>query len=178
MLQTYDSLSSLIRSVVASIPKLPKQIAKLIGVCTALFLIIAIPTKVSAQDAAWRVVRSAGDTLPNSSLNVIDDTVLAVTFDDRLLSVSIDSVELLLHHKDSHFLRGAGYGTLIGGAAGAVIGAVSYHEPEHHPGEWFYIDFGRGAVTGAGAILGAVGGFVIGGIIGATSGGSETFLFT
>jgi hypothetical protein len=63
--------------------------------------------------------------------------------------------------------RGAGLGLLAGGGIGALVGAVTYTKPNCDAQQFICLDFGRGfaaaVVGGAGGILGAV----VGGVIGA-----------
>jgi hypothetical protein len=71
-------------------------------------------------------------------------------------------------------LRGAGYGFVIGVAAGALFGAAIYREPPKRqctPQEWFcgvqLGPSGAGFAAGAGAVLGGVLGAVTGVVVGA-----------
>ena len=57
--------------------------------------------------------------------------------------------------------RGIGYGALIGGGVGGIVGLATY---QRDPNGWF--DFGPGINAIGGAIVGAIPGIIIGGILG------------
>lgn len=65
--------------------------------------------------------------------------------------------------------KGILLGTLSGAAIGAIIGLVTYQEPDCGPGTWFCLDFGPGFSALGGGIIGAFGGGLIGGIAGASA---------
>ena len=73
---------------------------------------------------------------------------------------------------ETHGRRGMLYGSVIGGVAGAVIGAASYKDPGTcSSGETFFCiepNGGRGLDTVAGFITGGLLGLAAGGIIGVT----------
>jgi len=62
-------------------------------------------------------------------------------------------------------------GFLVGAISGTIIGAASYKKPTGA----FAFDLGPGPAEAGGALLGAAGGFLVGGIIGASLGYNETY---
>jgi hypothetical protein len=131
----------------------------------------------SAQDRPWQVILCSGDTLAACRLDSLHDNVLNATCKIRAFSVPVDSIAALVQHKEGHFLIGAAIGTLMGAVAGAIIGAATYEKPkpEPKPGTLnLTFDWGPLAAL-VGGIIGAVGGFVCGGLIGSFSAGSETY---
>ncbi len=97
--------------------------------------------------------------------------MLFATCEGRSIALPIDSIAVLVLISKGSFWKGAGAGFLLGGATGAIIGAVSYQKPTGP----YSIDLGPGVAALGGGILGGAGGFLIGGIIGATSGHYETY---
>lgn len=65
--------------------------------------------------------------------------------------------------------RGILFGALGGAAIGALIGLVTYQEPDCELGSWVCIDFGPGFSALGGGIIGTFGGGLIGGIAGASA---------
>lgn len=57
--------------------------------------------------------------------------------------------------------KGIGFGALIGGGVGAIVGLISYHKD---PNSW--LDLGPGISALGGGILGVIPGIIIGGITG------------
>lgn len=90
---------------------------------------------------------------------------------DSVIHISVDSLRMLTRLKESHFWSAAGYGTLAGSAAGALLSVATYHRPSGA----FTVDMGPGIAALGGALLGGLAGFTIGGIVGAASGGDETY---
>jgi hypothetical protein len=135
-----------------------KTITKLLLIVT----ILCISAKMSsAQEKLWRLTFVSHDTLTASRLDSLSDSTLFVTCNSRVISLPIDSIAVLVGFKEGHFMKGAGIGFLVGAATGAIIGAASYQKPRGA----FAIDLGPRAEAEAGGLLGAVGGFFIGGII-------------
>lgn len=61
--------------------------------------------------------------------------------------------------------RGIAYGTLLGGAFGAIIGLITYKKPDPDNSFGQIFDFGAGFDAMIGGSLGAIAGAIIGGII-------------
>jgi hypothetical protein len=135
-------------------------------------LLLSCPA-LSAQDSPWQVILNSSDTLTASRLDSLHENILSATCDDRALSIPVDSIAALVQYTKGHFWNGAGIGTLVGAGAGAVIGLVTYQKPE--PKGFITIDLGSGPAALGGALIGAVGGFAVGGIIGALSSGHEMY---
>ncbi len=141
---------------------------------TRLFLIVVLPSVAVSQETVWRVGVLGRDTLSECILQALDDNLITFVSNGTVISLPIDSVDYVSRHKESHFWTGAGYGTLVGCTVGALAGYAAYHKPEPTPGE-FTFDFGPGFSALAGGMLGSIGGFVIGGAIGASAGGDEMY---
>ena len=124
-----------------------------------------------AQTYHWTIVTAAHDTLRSCVIGKMEGDVCNFICEKSVIHISADSLNILSRHKESHFWRGAGNGTLIGFAVGALVGVATYQNPAGS----YAIDPGPGVAALGGAILGGVAGFTIGGIIGATSGGEETY---
>ncbi len=142
---------------------------------TLLVIIIILCISVSlssAQENAWKLICFSGDTISVCKLDSLPDMVLFATCICRTISIPIDSIAVLTRFKEGSFWNGAGKGFLFGAAIGAFIGFESYHKPEPKP---FAIDLGPGPVALGGGILGGTGGFLIGGIIGTSSGHYEIY---
>ena len=88
---------------------------------------------------------------------------------DSVIHMSVDSLHILTRHKDSHFWSAAGYGTLAGSVAGALLAVAN-----DHPSSGGF-NLGPGVAALGGAVLGGAIGFTVGGIVGAASGGDETY---
>ena len=120
-------------------------------------LIIAIlclsALTLSAQEKIWRLTFVSHDTLTASRLDSLSDSTLFVSCNGKVVSFPIDSIGMLVGYKEGKFGEGAGFGFLIGMAAGAIIGAASYNPNTLNPGAY------------GGAILGSIGGIFIGGMI-------------
>jgi len=114
------------------------------------------------------LIRISGDTLRECTLDSLPDIVLYFTSNGKAISLPIDSIALL-SRVQGHFWIGAGVGLAVGATSGAIIGAASYKKPTGP----FAIDLNPGGAGGA--ILGATAGFLIGGIIGASSEHNETY---
>lgn len=104
-------------------------------------------------------------------MGALEGDILKLVCPSSVIRIPVDSLSVLIRHRESHFWRGAGYGTLAGIAVGAIVGAATYQKPA---GPWA-INVGRGGTALGGGILGAVTGFTIGGIAGAVSGGDEKY---
>ncbi len=129
------------------------------------------PTISSAQSNEWTVITSTGYTLRSCTIGTLEGDVVNLVCGNSAVQIRVDSLSMLIRHKESHFWSGAGYGTLVGIAVGAIVGLATYQKPT---GAWS-IDLGPGVAALGGGVLGAVTGFIIGGIIGAVSGGDETY---
>ena len=131
------------------------------------FVVFWIPTVSFSQDSRWTVVTTAHDTLRLCSIGKLEEGMVIFTSADMKKQIHVDSLILLSRHRDGHFWKGAGYGSLAGTFLGGFVGVASYKKSSY--------DFGPGFSALGGAILGAVGGFTIGGILGATAGGDQIY---
>ncbi len=134
----------------------------------AVFL-LPLPTKVVAQGTGWTMITTSGNELRSCKIIVVSDSSVDFLAGDSLFSIALDSVQSLAHHRPRHFWSGAGYGTLAGVTMGAAIGAASYHESEG----WNFVS--RPVVAVGTGIFGGAVGFLVGGIIGAATGGDQTY---
>ncbi|MFZ1082939.1 MAG: hypothetical protein WAO19_13555 [Candidatus Kryptoniota bacterium] len=129
------------------------------------------PTISTAQTDEWTVITSAKDTLRSCIIGTLEGDVVNLVCGSSAVQIPVDSLSILIRHKESHFWSGAGYGTLAGITVGVIVGLGIYEKPT---GPWA-IDVGRGGAALGGGILGAVAGFTIGGIVGAVFGGDEKY---
>jgi len=133
--------------------------------------ICILNSQLSAQEDTWKLIRTSGDTLRACTLDSLPDIVLYITSNGEAFSLPIDSIATLSRVKEGHFRGGAGVGFLVGAISGTIIGAASYKKPTGA----FAFDLGPGPAEAGGALLGAAGGFLVGGIIGASLGYNETY---
>jgi len=131
----------------------------------AILILWGLPLISSAQKNTWRVELSSGNTLSDCKVQLINDSLLMLDCGSTMLRIPIDSVVLLSRHKESTFWTGAGWGTLTGATIGALLGWST-----RSSGQLF-----SGLNAPVYGILGGLGGFVVGGIIGASNGGDETY---
>ncbi len=129
------------------------------------------PTISPTQTNEWTVITSAKDTLRSCIIGTLEGDVVNLVCGSSVVQIPVDSLSMLIRHRESHFWSGAGYGTLAGITVGAIVALATYHKPT---GTWA-IDIGAGGAAVGGGILGAVTGFTIGGIVGAVSGGDEKY---
>jgi hypothetical protein len=99
-----------------------------------------------------------------SSLLLLADRPVAGTD----LAVALDEINVVKIGKKSKFASGLGYGVLIGGGSGALLGLASGDDP---PG-WFSYTASEKAIMGA-IVLGVLG-MTLGGIAGGLSGMDES----
>jgi hypothetical protein len=142
-----------------------QTIRRLLLIVTILW-VTASPS--SAQKNTWQLISLSHDTLIASRLDSLSETTLFATCSGRVISLPIDSIAVLVGFKEGGFWQAAGLGSLVGAATGAIIGAVTYQNQKPSIG-------GRGADEFGYGLLGAVSGFAVGGIIGASSGHYETY---
>ena len=145
----------------------------------------------NAQERAWHIAFTTGDTLKECKLLGLNDSVLIVDRGDTTMSVPVDSVVSLFRHKERLFMKGAPYGAVAGIVVGAVIGVATYEKPYHAPTppepglKWdikppgLGLDaddfFGGIASLIEGAAIGGVVGFAIGGALSAAGSGDELY---
>jgi len=89
------------------------------------------------------------------------------------MSIPIESIAALVRDKESHFWEGAAIGFLAGGAAGTFVGLATYQKPQRRG--FITIDLGPGVAALGGGVLGAAAGFLVGGMIGASTAGREAY---
>jgi hypothetical protein len=135
-----------------------------------IILVLCIMTlSASAQESTLRVISLAGDTLQACRIDSLSENILFGSCSGKSIFIPIDSIAIVERFKEGDFLKGATIGTLAGAAAGAIIGYATYQKPGPKSNGSFTIDLGPGPAAFAGVLLGGVGGFVIGGVIGASS---------
>jgi hypothetical protein len=125
----------------------------------------------TAETEKWTIITSAGDTLWSCVIGRLEGSVVNLICGSSVIQMSVNSLSMLTRHGESHFWSGAGYGAFAGAAVGALVGVVAYAKATGP----YAIDLGPGVNALGGAMLGGVAGFTIGGIIGAASGGGETY---
>ncbi len=144
------------------------------------FSFLAVVSFANAQDETWQIVLSSNDTLYGCTLLEIRDNLLVIST-ETVESVPIESINVLLRHKQGKFWDGAGYGAMAGAALGAMVGAATYKEPKPKPDDGYFSGMFDGSPLGStfsimgGGLIGAVGGIAIGGLIGASAGGEEVY---
>ena len=114
------------------------------------------------------------NTLSASRLDSLSDTTLFATCNGRSTSLPIDSIAILVHTQQGHFIDGAKVGALVGAGIGVVIGALSYQKPVQN-GFTDLSDAGPFPDAFGGGFLGAGCGFLIGGLI-SSSDHEETYV--
>jgi hypothetical protein len=145
---------------------------KITFIISILFIFSLVSTQPSfSEENGWTAITIANDTIKSCSIGTISEGSVNLISSSAVIKIPIDSLKTLIRHGESHFWGGAGYGSLIGFAVGAIIGAGTYHKPTGP----FAIDFGQTAETLGGGLLGGVAGFAIGGVIGAISGGGDAY---
>ncbi len=145
-----------------------KTVTILASLCISSFIYATVSP---AQTNDWTIITSARDTLRSCVIGRFEGDMVNLICGSSVIRIPVDSLSMVTRHKESHFWSGAGYGTLIGTAGGALIGLASYQKPTGA----FALDFGPGFAALAGGILGAVTGFTIGGIAGAVSRGDQRY---
>jgi hypothetical protein len=136
-----------------------------------------------SMDNNWNLTLSNGDTISNISLNRLEGDSLVISDGAFTKRVLVDSIVEVRQINKSNFREGAGIGLLAGMTIGALMGRASYKKPVPSSGEskdWIHFDVGSGPdgaelSTIGGGLLGCVSGFIIGGIIGASSRGDERY---
>ena len=133
----------------------------------ALLLLFIFATSLSAQDNAWQIKLAGGDLLSDVALQNIAGDSLAILQSGQARRIAIEAIVELQRAGKSKFLQGAVIGMLAGGAAGALIAAATYEEPK---GAFAVDPAGRGGTIAAGAVVGGIPGFILGGLIGSSAG--------
>ena len=145
---------------------------KTITIFSIIFIFSLFSPAISAQKNLWTVITTSGDTLQSCLIGTLEGNMVYLVRDNGAMKICVDSLRILSKYNETHFWSGAGYGTVAGIIAGAIIGAVTYQKPKSN-GEWdfdLFVQFGH---TLGGGILGGVTGFAVGGVIGASMGGDE-----
>jgi len=127
----------------------------------------------TAQNQEWTIITSARDTLRSCTIGRVNGDTVNVVSGNAVVILPVDSLRMMERKQGTHFWRGAGIGALTGGMIGTVVGAETYKEPTGP----FAFDFRVLAAIGGG-VVGVTAGFAVGGIIGAFSGGDETYDFS
>lgn len=137
-----------------------------------LLLFFIFANALPAQNKAWQIKLAGGGMLSNVSLqNVIGDS-LAISQAGQTRRIAVDAVIEMRRDGKSKFWKGAGIGLLAGGATGALIAAATYEEST---GPFAVDPAGRGGTTIAGAVLGGIPGFIIGGLVGSSAGKAQVY---
>jgi len=133
-----------------------------------LVCVLGMPCVASAQsNQAWENLSTlqAGEKIQVVETNSKKDSGTFVSVSDTAISLQekagaqtiqrkdVRSVKLMKH---AHRLRNTLIGAGVGAGAGAGIGAASYHPCN------CFIDLGRGGQAAIGAVIGFVGGAVVG----------------
>jgi len=147
---------------------------KPILILSILFLLTFVDVEdCLAQPDVWTVITIVPDTLHSCLIGDIEDNrVSLIRTTGEVVRMSVDSIGTLVRKRGSQFWSGAGYGALIGGGAGVFLGAVTYEEPSTGF-QLFHIS--RGGQAFLGGMFGSLSGLVVGGLIGAASGGEERY---
>ncbi len=128
-------------------------------------------TSALAGENLWRLAILGGDVLPDCRLDSLNDESLVFTQGGLSRSIPVNSIIKMSQQKESHFWLGAGLGLLAGATIGALIGAAAYEEPEQTGSIHWDLS---GLAAGAGGAIGGLTGLVVGGAIGASTGGVRT----
>ena len=126
-------------------------------------------SSLSAQGESWRIICLSGDTLNACRLDSLPAIILFATCSDRFLAIPIDSIEVLIGVNQRRSSSQAVSGLLLGAAAGAIIGSLTYQRPEG------LLDIGPGGAALAGAVFGAVAGCAVGVTLRGSSNEEETY---
>jgi hypothetical protein len=114
-----------------------------------LFFLLFAPHVSHAQDNAWIVTIAAGDTLSQCALLSLEGDSLRVSWSGFPVALPVESVTKLQYHRKSEFWRGAFFGASAGTLTGTLISGSGSGSESSSPTL---------------SILGASGGFVIGGL--------------
>lgn len=122
----------------------------------------------SGQDNPWRVVVASGESLRDCLLDSLSGGVLHVTCRRTPRSIPINAISQLERYRESHFFLGAVLGTLSGALVGGVIASATYPEPKNDGGGLgeLLVSLDKDAAVTRGIGFGAVGGLLLGGMIG------------
>ena len=138
------------------------------------FLVSVLSVIMPAQRNNWNVVKLSGDTLSNSSLLELNDSLITIVHDGMVDLVPVDSIKYLFTYKESYPGTGAGIGAITGIVLGTVIGSATYEKPKDTG--WFRgMDFGQTISAVGGGLLGGIVGSIAGLAIGASIGGNESY---
>lgn len=139
-----------------------------------LFLVFILTAPLFAQRDHWQVKFMDGSALADISLKALAGDSLTLVQGERERRFSVDALAELRHKGKGNFWKGAGYGFLAGAAAGAIIGRMTYKEPDANDGE-FSFDFGPEANMVGGGIIGGLLGLAIGGSTSANNGPEQVY---
>jgi hypothetical protein len=132
---------------------------------------------VPLSDQPWEIRSLSGDTVSACALDSLHGMALFATCGGKTFSFPVDSIAVLVREKESHFKEGASIGWRIGAAAGALIFALTVHPPAKEG--LSNVDVGASiaplGIALAGCGVGALTGYLCGGLIGSLSGGRETY---
>ena len=135
-------------------------------------ILMSVRAGCLAQEDPWSLVKTSGDTLHHCSLNYVRDSLISVVSKGVAARVQWDSVQTLILRRSAPTYTGATLGLLAGGAIAAFLGSATYKEPP--PGDVAEAGAKSSRVMVWG-FCGGIGGIVIGGIIGSSSGGDEVY---
>ena len=122
--------------------------------------------QAARRGAEISIIRTDGGQLEGELITVRGDA-LVLLVDGLDASVDLGEISHITVVKKSHLLEGAGYGLLIGGGAGAVLGLAMGDDKPH----FVYFTAGQKALL-LGMALGAAGA-IAGLIAGAEAGGAQ-----
>lgn len=127
----------------------------------------------SLKARKYKIVLGNRKIMVAHTLDSLQGNVLYFSRNKQQQKVSLEIVKaLLVAKKKRPVARGLGLGAITGVALGAIIGWVSYQEPD--PNAYFTFDLGPGASVAGGAVAGALAGMLSGTMIGA---GSNRFTY-
>jgi hypothetical protein len=111
-------------------------------------------------------IEVVGTNSKHDSGQFVSVTEAAVTLEEKSGEKTIQrqDVRIVRLMKNKHRLRNTLLGAGIGTGIGAGIGAATYRRCVSPPNSFGCIDFGRGAQSALGAVVGLVGGTVIGAV--------------
>jgi hypothetical protein len=146
-----------------------------ISILTLGIVVLLSITCTFGQETSWELISTSGDTITRCKLDSLQNGFLFYSHDRTVSFISIDSLVGLESYKPSRYWKGAGIGFALGSVFGALIGDAAYEEPK--PGSWNLMNMGRGVSVAVGAVLGGMGGLIVGGIIGGTCEGRSARVF-
>jgi len=145
---------------------------KIIKPIIATLAIFLSASSLLAQDNIWNLTLTNGETITGVTLQPLGTDSLVISNMQLTKLISVDSIFELRKVKKSNLWKGAGIGFLAGAVVGALLGLMSYQNPDP---KGALALFGPGESAFIGALFCAPIGFVTGAIIGNISGKDKIY---